>query len=578
MKSRIPWDRLEPAEAELLISILLLTEYSPHAQRIHPAGRRGDGGVDVQRYKPLARIHDVFQIKYFTLLGSSEKDQIRRSLQRLMESQVVKAESWFITMPLKLTLTHQDWLADLAKEVQPEFDLHWFGLDQLEALASKHPQVEDFYLNGGNGRVAEAMKALESLAAISNLDSVTPDSVQAKVLDIVAQLNRNDPQFTFAIFADDPTRKPTSPDGPSPTKMPELLVARKIIGRGQHSSGIDIFARYPEAPEDRPEDLKVTLELLGVDEEELRRTLYSGQPLMARARMNLDLPAGMTVGEGEEAFVRLSPLGGPRKIRLVVETERGDVAAQVGITLRTPASQPPRGTRLVGHDEHGCLDIEILLDPSSPTAPLNATIVERPLSGLPVKQVVAAADFLESLHAPNRVRIAGEFGPPFEGASPVPSTLTPFSRARTMALRSLAAIQDAVRQPLKVPASYDHQQVVLVAKAIAQGRVEHQWGEASVRLPVKEARSILNGADPDDLDRSPAWVRLDMSASIVLDDAEITIPGMYRTLEHARIVRWVDEGDGTATVDVIPADPHRRATLTYDRENQRNDPSKWKTP
>ena len=162
MTTQVPWGQLDGDTTEKIVATLLCLEH-PNANRIRPT--QGDGGVDILVPTADGAV-DVYQVKaYASGIKGSRGSKIKKSLATVAANDMVKVQTWYLTIPLDPTLEgRQDWLAELRGTVA--FDCQWFGLTNLDGLAAKHPEVIEYYLGDGRARVEAT---IQSLLQLSNM-------------------------------------------------------------------------------------------------------------------------------------------------------------------------------------------------------------------------------------------------------------------------------------------------------------------------------------------------------------------------------------------------------------------------
>jgi hypothetical protein len=212
--SAVEWSLLEPGTTEKLVGIFLCRE-NPRAVRPRPS--QGDGGIDV--LVPLddsARTVIIYQVKYFHQnLTQGQKRQIKESYHRLRRYAADKdltIIAWYLTLPLNPTNENLEWLATFTADAG--FPCKWRGLDFLEGVAAKYPEVVDYYLGNGKQRLDQAIVALTDVlrlgqwltaASLSQAESAVPLQPSETISGLRAlheTLNRHDPHFRYDYSVD----------------------------------------------------------------------------------------------------------------------------------------------------------------------------------------------------------------------------------------------------------------------------------------------------------------------------------------------------------------------------------------
>ncbi|MCK5291164.1 MAG: hypothetical protein KAR39_03990 [Thermoplasmata archaeon] len=174
---------------ELLVQDLVITEM-PDAKAIRP--NPGDSGIDafVGTYGNMLT---VFQSKFFIEgLKNSQKDQIRRSFQRVYSDKDTTPTNWILVIPIDLDLEEQKWF-DQWKRKQ-DIDIDYWGATRLRALLAKYPWFIERYFKTGteaiNAKVIEVLTAMsEGLARMTrepkpHIGFLDESDVLTDVLDV----------------------------------------------------------------------------------------------------------------------------------------------------------------------------------------------------------------------------------------------------------------------------------------------------------------------------------------------------------------------------------------------------------
>jgi hypothetical protein len=160
---RVAWSLIEPGTVEQLVGIFICRE-NPRAMRIRPS--QGDGGIDVLVPAPgNPQTVVVYQVKCFHQnLTGGQKTQIEKSYRRVRRfatAHSLTITAWYLTLPLNPTNENWQWLLEFTADA--EFPCEWRGLDYLEGLAAKYPDVVDYYLHDGKQRLDQAILALTNV-------------------------------------------------------------------------------------------------------------------------------------------------------------------------------------------------------------------------------------------------------------------------------------------------------------------------------------------------------------------------------------------------------------------------------
>lgn len=164
----IEWSRLEGGQVEDVVALLINREF-PKSIRITPS--RGDGGVDILLPQGEDQNgHVVFQVKKFSgPLTNGQKNQVSDSLSALASDKRwgdLNVTEWNLVLPWDPTPETLNWFREITNAY--EFETNWLGLNFLESLVSKYPEVPDYLIHG---RREELLKRQQELISLLTLDS-----------------------------------------------------------------------------------------------------------------------------------------------------------------------------------------------------------------------------------------------------------------------------------------------------------------------------------------------------------------------------------------------------------------------
>lgn len=210
--TRVEWTRLDGDDVEAVVAMFVNREH-PDSVRITPS--RGDGGVDILDRRAAADGTDVvYQIKRYTgPLSSRQMDEVEKSLRRLMGDPrwaQLNVSTWYLVTPWNPTPEAETWLRKLGSE--HGLTAKWHGLDYVEQLAARYPDILDYYLYGGRNRIEEAYKTALALIGVERAE---PDlGVQGLVTRMQRALRAldTDPHYRYELrfgegeFPDPPSR------------------------------------------------------------------------------------------------------------------------------------------------------------------------------------------------------------------------------------------------------------------------------------------------------------------------------------------------------------------------------------
>ncbi len=291
--TRVAWGAYTGEDMETALAILLNREFSA-SRRIRPA--QGDKGIDIL-IPTAGGKNEIWQVKKFaTALTASHKRQITKSWERLRSSVAEETiEQWWVARPIDATLPDDAWLAELTKDAP--FPCGWKGLTEIEALAAKYPDVIDYYFDGGRERLAEQVRL--ALSAASLAPDIGPSEAADKFRAIYASTNGQDPHYRYAYRVDGPHAQQIQP---SPGGPGEGLVLSLFQASSTYALQVDIYARYPDAVEDRPVPGTFLLKAAPGSEGSKAITDFHryGTPVSGLdADVELDIPGGFAVNKSE---------------------------------------------------------------------------------------------------------------------------------------------------------------------------------------------------------------------------------------------------------------------------------------
>jgi hypothetical protein len=450
--SRVEWSALSGDEVETVLANLL---YNAHdrALRIRPS--QGDYGIDVAvPTSPPPELWDIYQIKKFAQnLTAGQKTQIENSFRRVLIGLIrrgVPLGDWYLVTPLDPTLENQlDWFRSMPDTVIAEMFadealgltaeeqagirawrdipgriIDWKGLPFCDGLAGRYGYVIDYYLHGGRERLRDAVADLsmllrrdQTLPAVTSASGhanaaprqgsvalLEPGEVREHLQRLHAVLD-TDPHFRYGISLD--------PQRPELRPEPGLLAAQQETTQDGRTLTFKIFARSAQSLDERQIPLELTFNFEGSSEghEAFEAWRKYGKPLETNASVKIQLPGGLG-GSSETGRVRLSPAEGKTneyRLRLRVVTPDGAALSELGFAASSTTGLDGTGAWVHCTDDSGVLETDMLLDATAATGKIEFTL--HPLADRGAAKSLAAVVFASHLRAPNRVELAGEYGP-----------------------------------------------------------------------------------------------------------------------------------------------------------------------
>lgn len=562
---RVVWSQVGADAVEGVVGVLLCRQ-NPEATRIQPS--RGDGGIDVLVPAPGApRTIEVYQVKSFTgRLTSSRRSQVERSLgrlQRFCTDQGLEVSAWYLTVPITPTTGERDWFLRLTADAG--FPCHWRGLDFLDGLAARYPDVIDYYLHQGRHRLEAALASTGEALRLAQRVAQRPTGAEPGDGDrepramqpaeaitglrgVYDVLNRSDPHFRYDFTA--------SGRRPEIDQDEHLLVA--VVQQGTDEAGwitVKIFALFREAVIERPIPGRIAIDPTGSDELARDLELFEDYGRGFRAPpgtvcTELDLPGGLG-GHFDGAGARIgpaatgSPANPPEELRLAVLDTADEVVVEIRV-LMAPWSAGARGFARIGREQHGAFTIEMLTEQDGSHGSLHVTSL--PINGQRPEPLLDGLRFVADFRAPHRFRLRPGYGP---GAAiqDIPATASPEPHA-TWAYElvdALSIVQQATVEQILIPDEVSAQQwdsLLLAARLLRGEIVPGTWTHVGVHLHP--------GRDIDPAARFA--VRAFGALTVELDGREIDLGLTQLDLPAARIdpERTVHHDDHRQ-VQMIPA-------------------------
>jgi hypothetical protein len=547
---------------ETVVAMLVNREH-PKSVRITPS--RGDGGVDILDRGEGTNGGDlVYQVKSYTEgLVQRQKDSIEDSLTTLGTDQRwagLRVEEWRLVTPWNPSPEAENWLHDLG--LAAGLTTVWQGLDHVEQLAAKYPDVIDSYLRGGQSRIAVAQAEVLTLLGLDHVDDgLSFDEVAERVQRALDVLD-HDPHYRFEYrFGQG---RP-----PEPSNRPGLVMHTM---RGDRAAdrwvAIDTIARCAASVDVQPIIIKGTVELepgTALADQWHAFVMY-GAPVTLPAGAftgEVDAPAGLG-GSLEGAILKVGPaddadLGDNPEMHLEVLDPDGLVLASADVD-RTQRSQGIEGgVRVVLSETHGIFTLEDRYDLKDARASRNLTVNN--ITGLPVEVARAGIEFVLQMRSPNQLRVSVRHAPPVNGV--VDTNIgfewgedrTAHLTAMLSVLETLCAIQTASRSVVRTPdfAQVPREQIKdwRVAAAVLRGEDVGGTYPEGHSLTVDLATAVDPGDEPFgislphkvrvgdqviDLGRYQLWLE---SATLVdrRDSVEGGIAHSFTTVDRSFVMR-----------------------------------------
>jgi hypothetical protein len=229
------------------------------------------------------------------------------------------------------------------------------------------------------------------------------------------------------------------------------------------------------------------------------------------------------------------------------------------------------GSRLTGRHDGGAFDVEIIGDPAhDKTSRVTIRLAPRPLAGLPAAAAHPGVALLAALRQPNTLHLAGEYGPPYDGATSLfqePDAAICVQCAE--AVRALEELRPLVRRTLRVPDVHSlsqeaHGQLLAAARATTGTPTAMQFHEYVTKMPFRQATSQFGDLGSVDLDQAPILVSFELEHRLSLGDETLQIPGLTLRISDARLTGW-DQEDDEVTVRISVSN-QTTAELVHDAD------------
>ncbi len=569
------WSLLDGEPTEQLVGIFLCRE-NRHAKRIRPS--KGDGGIDVLVPEPDNRsVVTVYQAKSFhSNLKKGHKGQIERSYRRLLayaQANGLTVKDWFLTLPLNPTHENRKWLDELT--IGAGFPCDWLGLDYLEGLAAKYPDVIDYYLHNGKERLEGAIKSLNDTIRMllspgkvgdteTSNEYLKPSHVVNGLAGLHRSLNSQDPFYNYDYSVEH--KQPSIADEP-------FLVAAKQINLKNQCITFKIFAKCDASLEERPVPINLLFNV-NIDPQ-LRRDLELfdkyGRPFEAPAgtvTVNADLPGGLGGKTSEMTTVRISqPMTGEyHEVRNAILDEAGTVLANVLLKMEPPVLGPSgEGVRAFGTEKNGVFTLEMLTGIKTRNSQITISLGD--LAGLRPGQILPGLRFMENFRHPHRLRVSAAYGPPKEGIENIPVGAAPNVAELIEFCEALELIQQHTSMLVEIPRNTQQLTSAQINRSIEAAQLLRgetlikEWARLDVPFSLGQGFQVGDLLSPS-LQR-PLVVQLG-NTKIPLGVRELrwSVARVDAITDHAeyQVVRFVPAGEAELAISLVNSNDAHRPT------------------
>lgn len=556
----VHWGAFDGNHLEATMAVLLLQE-RPRAWRRTPSS--GDGGVDV--VDPIDDGYHVYQIKGFTgRLGTSERRQIKKSFTAVCADPRLDkpVRSWTLVVPTDLTSGEEDWFRTLTKDAS--FDCDWKGKIFWYSEAAKHPHIIDYYLGNGRAKLERSVRELFSLLGDPGTP-VLPAEVVGRISSLRSAVNRSDPHYRYEFS--------TSDTPPAVSREDGLVLGQTSPLAGGGFLTIRVFARYSQAPEDRPIrgrlSVAVPTDVHPDVAEDLQAFFEFGRgvelPDGTVTDFSIDAPGGLGTdhasGGGRIGPAEIQEFR-PQQDRFQVLDPTGAVLADALVDLEQ-ATSGTTGIELRGSHVGGGFTIIIQIErPQAGTrsASTHWTVRAGNHVGRRAVDILSGVQLLGHLTAPNELVWRPEFGPTPRARQRLedPTPGAPLGYVRLT--EALAVIQHHTSIPVLMPEaiSDDEAAELQTAVRLLQGEtVTGTWGP--------DGSMVVNADAVDEiaaLMRGSGVFAIESELTVHIGGVEIALGRSYQTLEGLELAR-VEPIDDASTVLHIVASGDARYAMRY---------------
>lgn len=530
---------------------VMLGRELPRSVHLRPS--RGDGGIDV--LDPVDdTTADVYQIKYFaTSLTDDRKEQIRRSVRRIVANPNVRVRNWYLVVPLRPSAEELAWFRRYLSNKGVSGD--WYGLHRVEGLAAKYVDVVDYYLGDGRAQLEESIRLLRDLARLEQSNGatlMTAGEATEPLAALYTALNRDDPHYRYEFQVTQAL--------PPPAALPGL-VASLSIGDNEGYVTHHVFAKFDAAPNYRPVPLTFNVHQDRMDAvvaAEWERALRYGTavrlPHGIVSDLAIDLPGGLGASH-PEASMWFGPArpeaAAPYRLRVGIVDDSSHLIAETVLDMEPiTAGIAGKAIRAHGRDAGGVFELEILTDLATDGAPTNVhmrlSLLE--LVGLEPAAARNGVSVVAAFTRPHRIRFAPEYGPPAPEPVPIPAE-EPFVTYELLELvQALADLQERIDGDIRVPdlatlTHRDYQEIVRAGR-LARGETLTESWEGRTFTTTMQERVM-------ELPTVPCQLALTGKQEIRIGTRSVVLSPMTMILLAAHL-STVADGDGR-TVTATPA-------------------------
>lgn len=505
----IDWGAHDGNLVEQTISVMLLKDHDRGWRR---QASSGDAGVDVA-IPIVGNGFEVSQIKSYTgPLTSKRKKEIERSLKSVIEGPELPGPvmAWKLVLPMNPSKEAEHWFRELTENAP--FDCTWRGLDFINGLAAGHPEVVDYFFRDGKGRLEAQTRNLLRVADLFDPSSnLKPAEVTDKLVALHDALNALDPfyRYEFEVGRDR--------GWGGAAARPGLVLEMTAGIRSDVAVTTRVFARYPQATEDRPIKGGFTIDL--TQDPDLRRkvdeTFRFGSdveiPYEAVRDLWVDAPGGLAVS-GVPAHIRIihPPRGPiePNRLRFQLIDPEGTLLSQRLVDVVDRRVMPGGGI-FVLKEVDGAFQMSIWIAwADREVTGVEIRDIEIKHAGLSPSRVLPGTRLLHGLLAPNNLVLAFEHGTAEIMTVRMTNEESFVSSRYLRVLTALDRIQVHVNLPITLPQEIAPKEAsrAIEFAALASGGISHgTWNRFTVSIPAPGLADFV-----DHVSQGSAWLQLPM--------------------------------------------------------------------
>lgn len=560
----IDWGSHDGGLVERALSVLLLRE--------KPGWRReassGDRGVDIAY--PHSGGYQVDQVKGFTgQLTANRKGQIERSLAKVIDDPELPGPVtlWRLVVPMDPSKEAEKWFGGLVAAAP--FPCEWRGRTYVDDLATHDAPVVDYYFRDGKGALEQRLRDLRNAVEVMgpNPAPLRPGELPEGLLRLYEAINREDPHFRYEFEVS------ATSTSLADAQRPGCVMAH-AVGTADGTFVITrVFARYPQATEDRPIPLTFSA-TFGPDDdgprEGLRRAFAYGAdatlPDGTVGSLTIGAPGGLdsTTSEG----VTIHILGHedddfvPFRMRMQVTDQAGLILGETMVD----AQHRRRGTHgAVVHfsEAQGAFTFTLTTGLDRNGAPFGefSDFDIDPLTS-PATRIHGSMKLLAELRRPNILRLLPEHGSTDDGAWwQVNNADAPIHGDLLRLIDALAALQVLTSRSLHVPdelTQSDVSSIVEAGRLVRGEEITKTWSKVEVPVRVAELDETIAVF-------SGPGLGLEGDFRLTIGEVEV---GLGRFHKRYRSIAPLDQGevrrrasaldpDEMVTVELRPGDDDR---------------------